>query len=104
MIRCRLVPVSEMTGHQQFMCRRVLLGDVMEERRRQHREWGEQALSGAEWLAVLMEEVGEAARAVLRQRVVGDGDVRQLREELVQVAAVAVQWVEALDRESAAVG
>ena len=61
-------------------------------------------MSGAEWLAVLMEEVGEAAREVLRQRVVGDGDVRRLREELVQVAAVAVQWVEALDRESVTVG
>lgn len=38
--------------------------------------------------AVLMEESGEVARAVL------DGDAQQLHRELVQVAAVAVAWLE----------
>ena len=42
-------------------------------------------------MSVLMEEVGEAARAVL------EGDRDNLREELVQVAAVAVAIVEAID-------
>ena len=41
-------------------------------------------------VAVLTEEVGEVARAVL------DGDKDQLRAELVQVAAVAVAWLESL--------
>jgi len=36
------------------------------------------------------EECGEAARAVL------DTDIDQLRTELIQVAAVAVAWLEAL--------
>jgi hypothetical protein len=40
--------------------------------------------------AVLSEECGEVSRAVL------DRDDRQLRDELVQVAAVAVAWLEAL--------
>lgn len=40
-------------------------------------------------LVVLVEEVGEVARAVQ-----GEGE---LREELVQVAAVAVAWLEALE-------
>ena len=40
--------------------------------------------------AVLAEEVGEVARAML------DGDRLALRTELVQVAAVAVAWLEAL--------
>jgi NTP pyrophosphatase (non-canonical NTP hydrolase) len=40
--------------------------------------------------AVLSEESGEVARAVL------DGDPSQLRAELVQVAAVAVAWLESL--------
>ena len=39
-------------------------------------------------LAVLTEEVGEVARALL--------DGTDLRAELVQVAAVAVAWLEAL--------
>jgi len=43
--------------------------------------------------AVLAEECGEAARAALEQ----NGD--QLRKELVQVAAVAVAWLEFLTTE-----
>jgi NTP pyrophosphatase (non-canonical NTP hydrolase) len=47
-------------------------------------------------LAVLTEEVGEAARAVLGKhgKVLDGGD---LRKELIQVAAVAVAWIEGLD-------
>lgn len=41
-------------------------------------------------LAVLVEEVGEVAKALLEH---DDGD---LRDELVQVAAVAVAWLESL--------
>jgi hypothetical protein len=41
--------------------------------------------------AVLAEECGEVARAVL------DNDPAALRRELVQVAAVAVAWLEALE-------
>lgn len=41
-------------------------------------------------IAALMEEVGEVARAVQ------DADFDNLKVELVQVAAVAVAWVEAL--------
>lgn len=42
-------------------------------------------------VAVLTEETGEVARAVL------DGtDIGQLRGELIQVAAVAVAWLESL--------
>lgn len=41
-------------------------------------------------VAVLTEETGEVARAVL------DGDHDHLRIELVQVAAVAIAWLEGL--------
>lgn len=41
-------------------------------------------------VAVLAEECGEVARAVL------DRNRSQLRRELIQVAAVAVAWLEAL--------
>lgn len=44
---------------------------------------------GASWAAILMEEVGEALEA---------GDPVALRAELVQIASVAVAWVEAIDR------
>lgn len=42
-------------------------------------------------VAVLAEEVGEVSRAVL------EADWPNLHEELVQVAAVAVAWLEAWD-------
>lgn len=46
----------------------------------------------ANWLAILAEEVGEASDEIAH------GDTAALRGELVQVAAVATAWVEAIDR------
>jgi len=56
---------------------------------------------------VLGEEYGEACRAVLEGMYTPDAVVRQhhesnLRTELIQVAAVAVAWVEAIDARRAA--
>jgi NTP pyrophosphatase (non-canonical NTP hydrolase) len=75
---------------------------VHRERRAQDAKWGPQDHDATVWLAILAEEVGEAAQEVLTQRVGkeagnGHGD---LREEVVQIAAVAVAWIEALDREA----
>jgi malonyl CoA-acyl carrier protein transacylase len=44
----------------------------------------------ATWASILIEEVAEAMLETDRQKI---------REELVQVAAVAVKWVEAIDRD-----
>lgn len=46
----------------------------------------EGVLTDAEWLAVLVEEVGECARAMQ------DETDERLTEELVQVAAMAARW------------
>jgi hypothetical protein len=48
------------------------------------------ATGGLYWLALLLEEVAEAGEAAW--------DPVELRRELVQVAAVAVAWIEAIDR------
>jgi NTP pyrophosphatase (non-canonical NTP hydrolase) len=58
-------------------------------------------LTNAEKLACLTEELGEVAQEVLTQegrRLARDtvGTPEALRKELVQVAAVAVAWIEAL--------
>ena len=74
------------------------------ERDRQHEKWGEQNHNPLEWLAVLTEEVGEAAQEALRWRFDGDSEARRwifanrLHEELIQVAAVAVAAAESLER------
>ena len=57
------------------------------------------ALTDAQRLAMLAEELGEVARNVLRRgRLVTDGDPSDagLRKELGQVAAIAVAWMERL--------
>jgi hypothetical protein len=52
------------------------------------------------WNAILSEEVGESAQEVLTLEwgEEAGGGHGNLREELVQVAAVAVAWIEAIDR------
>ena len=75
---------------------RAVLLDVVRERLEQDAKWPVQMTSPTTpWLAILVEEVGEAARAVLNNASDGPQD---LRAELVQVAAVACAWVEWLDR------
>jgi len=92
-----------------------VLEDVAAERARQRARFGEQRLADGTggtfraagrrlsqrrcdrataagrvtWTHVLEEEVSE---------VLAETDPERLRAELVQVAAVAVQWIEALDR------
>jgi len=49
-------------------------------------------------LAILIEEVGEVAEAILQVQdlnTLGD-PIKDLRKELIQVAAVAVAWAESL--------
>ncbi len=96
-----------------------VLVDVAAERARQDAKWGEQnhvdadALAGhpipaapvakrtvdraakggyLTWADILIEEVAEAIDEAV------SGATGALREELIQVAAVATQWAEAIDR------
>ena len=93
---------------------RSVLGKVADERRRQPAKWGEQnhpngtgeefaaqadiaraacefafATGEGTWAHILSEEFFEA---------LAEADPVKLREELVQVAAVATSWVECIDR------
>lgn len=65
---------------------------VMLERKNQDVRWGVQNHGPDGWLAILMEEVGEVARAVL------EGKAFTYRDELVHVAAVAVAALECINR------
>jgi len=77
--------------------RRVLL-DVAREREGQDRKWGRLPRLDHDaffWLSILGEEVGEAHQAALHDRVGGPA-AGTLRDELIQVAAVAVAIAEDL--------
>lgn len=77
-----------------------VLSEVRDERLRQDARFGEQNHHAFTWIAILMEEVGEVSRAALEHHF-DDYELDNLdgyREELIQVAAVAVAMVESLDR------
>jgi NTP pyrophosphatase (non-canonical NTP hydrolase) len=63
---------------------------INKERDKQDAKWGAlpRCLSDMVWLTVLMEEVGECAEAILKR------DWSNLRLEIVQVATVAIAWLE----------
>lgn len=65
---------------------------VLKERARQETRWGEQNHGQEKWLQILIEEVGEYTQACL------DGDMNHAKEEMVQVAAVALAIIESMDR------
>lgn len=93
-----------------------VLCEVLAERRRQDEKWGEQNHpdgTGGDSAQVMAESAklscdyaakrGEVTyRHILKEEVaeaLAETDKARLRDELIQVAAVCVQWVEKLDRE-----
>jgi len=76
------------------------LADVVAERERQDDKWDEQNHEPPVWLAILTEEVGELATAMLRWGFPAHHhrSSADMRAEAVHVAAVAVAFVEYLDR------
>ena len=68
------------------------------EREYQLKKWGEQKHSDEKWLAILTEEVGEVAKAILENDDVElDGLGDPTPTEMCQVAAVLESWVTSRD-------
>lgn len=76
----------------------MVMVDIAAERELQNAKHGESNKDNTDeiWLAVMTEEVGEVAQALLHNRF-GGTHAGTLRDELIQVAAVAVQWLERID-------
>ncbi|CAM3669676.1 hypothetical protein DESA109040_19265 [Deinococcus saxicola] len=90
-----------------------VLAEILAERQRQDAKWGGQDHDPSTWLMVLAEEVGEANQAVLemlfptydkRAAERGPRTLAEYRQELIQVAAVAVAAIESLDRQDQSPG
>lgn len=79
------------------MGRPAIYRDVDAERDRQDARFGNQVYSWPIWAAILSEEMGEVSEACLLAHWQQEGALAHLREELVQVAAVAVHMLEKLD-------
>ena len=77
--------------------------EIKEERARQDRKFGANRTQGPFlWNTILTEEVGEVAEASLDLVFGGFSkqNYQHLREELVQVAAVAVAYIEDMERQN----
>jgi NTP pyrophosphatase (non-canonical NTP hydrolase) len=79
------------------MDRTDIYRDIDAERDRQESLYGDQLHSWPIWAAILSEETGEVSEACLQVHWHEENALAHLREELVQVAAVAVQMLEKLD-------
>ncbi|MBS2100688.1 MazG-like family protein [Carboxylicivirga linearis] len=79
-----------------------IFNEIVEERKRQDEKWGEQNHKPVEWCAILGEEVGEVNKAALeahfKMYYKDNEKLANYREELIQVAAVAVAMIESLER------
>ena len=81
-----------------------IIDDILRERERQDEKWGSQRTNPPlYWLGILVEEVGELSKALIEP--VGPRELvaalaGEVRKELVQVAAVALCWLEAMEGES----
>ena len=71
---------------------------IAAERKRQDAKWGEQNHEDGKWLKILVEEVGEVAKAMLEH------DAPGVMKELSHVAAVAVAHMEAIGRRTIQIG
>lgn len=93
----------------------LVLTDVADERAKQHAKWGEQNwpdgtggaaeatfATAAKEICDLSVRLGKCTFSnILREEfheVMAESDPAKLRTELIQLAAVAVQWAEAIDR------
>lgn len=82
--------------------RTFIYAQIGHERARQDAKWGDQSGNGPMiWATVLGEEFGEVCEAALHTEFGGPAAIG-LENELIQVAAVAVAWIEALRKRTAA--
>lgn len=77
----------------------LIISDVVNECIRQINKWGIQNHTPLEWLVILMEEVGEASQEALRVRFNENYPVESFKEEMIQVAAVALSIIDCIDRD-----
>ncbi len=72
---------------------KTIMEKVLDERIRQLKKWGEQDHRPEWWMNILLEEIGEASKALLER------DPEKFRTELIQSAAVIMATIESFDRQ-----
>lgn len=72
---------------------------VIRERHRQDGKWGEQNHDAGTWALILLEEIGEWAKAELHARF-GGPDADNAHTEAVHMTAVAMAVIECMNRKA----
>lgn len=72
--------------------------EILKERAAQDAKWGVQHHTDEKWSVILTEEVGEVAAEVLKSEPESPIEDSPLEQELIQVAAVTVAWIQQLRR------
>jgi len=80
----------------------LILDQVRNKREEQDERWGQDNHLGETWMLILAKEVGELARALLEGHPGDPLYLRRIREEAVDVAAVAVAIAEQVQRQLSA--
>lgn len=75
--------------------------EILQARERAHAKHGANSIEAIpandpRWLSILVEELGEAAHELTYD---SGGTLKSLRAELVDIAAVATAWIEAIDHD-----
>lgn len=76
---------------------KIALNDAKLERLNQYAKWGLQCRNFPNWLAILMEEVGELAKEIVEENVAGRPRTANLKKEACDVAAVALAIIQQID-------
>lgn len=78
---------------------KMIFEHIADERIRQYAKWGPQYHDDSIWGMILMEEVGEVAKSIVDSLNKADhkAHLADMKKEIVQVAAVAVAWLECLE-------
>ncbi len=76
-----------------------MFSEIKKEQERQLAKWGIQNHTQMIWLGILAEEFGELAKEV-NELHFRTGNMKALKAELIQTAAVAVSMYESLERNS----
>ena len=74
-----------------------IFDEVTEERCKQRKKWGLQFHGLDAWVCILLEEVGEVAKGVNDPKRASKPVLWSIRQELLQVAAVATAMIQQID-------
>lgn len=86
------------TEQAQMLMQGSIMRDIIKERIRQDELFGKQSHHPAYWLALLAKQMGDLGTAIVDREWSSQPDTKEMRKQAVQLSAVAIAFIEAIDR------